>query len=156
MNKRLLILLALFVALPVIIGTVILLSGGDNENPGSEDPSSQTNTGGSASVLKINGLENHRDDIDAVSALNIEKVLHRYLGDDSKPYTGSIREGSYAKQPANNLYIVRFLVDIESLQQTYAVLFSGPSNLVKYSPISIECPEQAEVRYKSTACKIGM
>lgn len=155
MNKRLIILLAIFIILPAIIGLVILLSGGsDNKTPESEDQSPETTIEREVGVLKINGLDDHRGDIDAVSALNIEKVLHQYLGDDGKSYTGSIREGSYTKQPVNDLYLVRFLVDVESAQQTYVVLFSGPSNLVKYSPIDIECPQADEVRYPNANCRI--
>lgn len=70
-----------------------------------------------------------------------------------------IREGTYneeiKKNGNTNIHNASFLVDIDSLKQTFAVSVSwADSDKVEFTsnPISVECPKKSEMKYPETFC----
>ena len=65
-----------------------------------------------------------------------------------------IREGTYKKIVNGGAQSVNFIVDIDSIKQTYAVSIGWSDNIALYGPdnVSIECPPKQEMKYPETVC----
>lgn len=70
-------------------------------------------------------------------------------------YDVTIRDGSYEEVVGYDTTVANFLVDVDSLQQTFAVTFSWPSkgkrtNIMER--VVINCPKREEMKYPDSFC----
>lgn len=63
-----------------------------------------------------------------------------------------IREGTYTETTENEITTAKFLIDIDSLKQTYAVVVSWSDSVELYDSISIDCPTLDQMKYPETVC----
>ncbi len=66
-----------------------------------------------------------------------------------------VREGSYEKTEDEGMRAVNFIIDIDSIKQTYVVSIGWSDDVSKYGPnnVSIECPPASQMKYPETECK---
>lgn len=77
---------------------------------------------------------------------NVEDVTRSKIDD------AVIREGTYEETTEDDITTATFLLDIDSLKQTYSVTISW-SNTVKLSDgLAINCPRKDEMKYPETVC----
>ena len=69
--------------------------------------------------------------------------------------TATIREGSYSEQTKDNVTTAHFIIDLDSIKQTYTVSFSWSDNVNIPNSTYIECPTLKENKYPDSKC-IGM
>ena len=67
-----------------------------------------------------------------------------------------IREGSYSETEHENGKSAEFIIDIDSIKQTYTVSIgwpkSGDDNTTTYNDVVIDCPPQNQMKYPETIC----
>lgn len=63
-----------------------------------------------------------------------------------------IREGTYEETMNNDITTATFLLDIDSLKQTYAITVSWSNKEVLSDYMSIDCPPQSKMKYSETVC----
>lgn len=63
-----------------------------------------------------------------------------------------IREGTYSETYNNDIITATFLLDIESLRQTYAITVSWSKKVDVYDAIQINCPPRDQMLYPETIC----
>ena len=63
-----------------------------------------------------------------------------------------IRDGTYTETTENDITTAKFLIDIDSLKQTYAVAVSWSNSVELYDYTSIDCPPLAQMKYPETVC----
>ncbi len=64
-----------------------------------------------------------------------------------------VRENSYTESKSGSIAEANFLVDIDSLKQTYNVSIQWSDEEVLPDGISVECPPVSQMKYKETFCK---
>ena len=63
-----------------------------------------------------------------------------------------IREGTYEESTENDITTATFLLDIDSLKQTYFVTVSWSDKVALYDYMTVDCPPQSEMKYPDTVC----
>ena len=63
-----------------------------------------------------------------------------------------IREGSYEESTENDITTATFLLDIDSLKQTYFVTVSWSKTVELSDYLTINCPPKSEMKYPETVC----
>ncbi len=63
-----------------------------------------------------------------------------------------IRDGTYEETTNNDITTARFLIDIDSLKQTYSVVISWSNSVELYDALSIDCPPIDQMKYPETVC----
>lgn len=64
----------------------------------------------------------------------------------------TIRDGSYEEITENDITTATFLLDIDSLKQTYFITVSWSDVVELHDYLSIDCPSQSEMKYPETVC----
>lgn len=63
-----------------------------------------------------------------------------------------IREGTYEETTNNDITTATFLLDIDSLKQTYAITVSWSDKEVLSDYVKVDCPPQSKMKYPETVC----
>jgi hypothetical protein len=63
-----------------------------------------------------------------------------------------IREGTYEETTNNDITTATFLLDIDSLKQTYAITVSWSDKETLSDYVKVDCPPQSEMKYPETVC----
>lgn len=63
-----------------------------------------------------------------------------------------VREGTYEETVEGDITTARFLLDIDSLKQTYAVTVSWSDEVELSDSLAIDCPRASEMKYPETVC----
>lgn len=63
-----------------------------------------------------------------------------------------IREGTYEETTANDITTATFLLDIDSLKQTYFITTSWSDKVELSDALSIDCPPIDQMKYSETVC----
>ncbi len=118
----------------------------------------------------INGRENHVDVVDdsnqtasmPIDAKNayedaLWQIIKTYVDYEDKNIIkdAQIREGSYAETEVNDDGVIqaRFIVDIDSIQQTYFVTISWDKSGSNVTEAIIDCPTPEENKYPNSFCQ---
>lgn len=72
--------------------------------------------------------------------------------DESVVDDATIREGTYEETFENDITTARFLLDIDSLKQTYAITVSWSDKVELHDAMQINCPPQSQMKYPETVC----
>ena len=64
----------------------------------------------------------------------------------------TIRKGTYEETYENEITTAKFLLDIDSLKQTYAITVSWSNTVEIYDAIQINCPPLDQMKYPETVC----
>jgi hypothetical protein len=142
--------LAIIVSIVVVVSVIILLifyfmSGGQQQQAGEE-------------VIDVNNFSDHVENIPDSERELIESVL-RYtvdlniLSEGLGVHDAEIREGSYSQTYENGIFSTSFIIDIESLQQSYGVKnFYGDIEEDDYITL-ISCLPLSELKWGDFECK---
>ena len=63
-----------------------------------------------------------------------------------------IREGTYEESTENDITTATFLVDIDSLKQTYLITVAWSDKVELYDYMTVNCPPQNQMKYPETVC----
>ena len=67
-----------------------------------------------------------------------------------------IRDGSYSEIEQDDSMSANFIIDIDSIKQTYVVSIGWPKNKnnddITYNDVVIDCPPQNQMKYPETVC----
>ena len=63
-----------------------------------------------------------------------------------------IREGTYEETTENEITTATFLLDIDSIKQTYYITVSWSDAVALYDYMTVDCPPQNEMKYPDTVC----
>lgn len=63
-----------------------------------------------------------------------------------------IRDGTYEESFENDITTATFLLDIDSLRQTYKVTVSWSDKVELYDAVEINCPPKDQMKYPETVC----
>lgn len=64
-----------------------------------------------------------------------------------------IRDGTYRESTENDITTATFLVDIDSLRQTYQITAAWSDKVELYDSLAIDCPPVDQMKYPDTVCK---
>lgn len=95
------------------------------------------------------------DDSKDFIADNVWQIVQNNLkgADIDKINDAVIRDGTYnEKENADGTIAISFLVDIDSLKQTYVVNTGWDSNKSELYDIVVDCPPLNQMKYKETVC----
>ena len=63
-----------------------------------------------------------------------------------------VREGTYKESYQNDITTAKFLIDIDSLKQTYVVTVSWSDEVELMDSLTIDCPKKEEMKFPETMC----
>lgn len=63
-----------------------------------------------------------------------------------------IRDGTYEEITENEITTATFLLDIDSIKQTYYITVSWSDTVTIYDYMTVNCPPQNEMKYPDTVC----
>lgn len=63
-----------------------------------------------------------------------------------------IRDGTYEEITENEITTATFLLDIDSIKQTYYITVSWSDTVAIYDYMTVNCPPQNEMKYPDTVC----
>lgn len=78
------------------------------------------------------------DNVDGVTKTNIDDAV--------------IRDGTYEEETNNEITTAKFLLDIDSIKQTYAVTVSWSDTVELSDYVAVDCPSQDMMKYPDTVC----
>ena len=92
--------------------------------------------------------ENFEETLWQVISSNVNDVERNVIDDIV------VRDGSYEEIVKGGAKSANFIVDIDSIQQTYVVSIGWSDNVALYGPnnVSIECPPRDQMKYPDTIC----
>lgn len=94
-------------------------------------------------------IETFKNALWAVISNNVREVDRSVLDDVT------IREGSYEEIEEESSRMASFIVDIDSIKQTYKVSISWVTDSKSglYDDVAIDCPPQSQMKYPETICR---
>ena len=77
---------------------------------------------------------------------NVENATRANIDD------AEIRDGTYEETTENNITTAQFLLDIDSIRQTYAVTVSWSDAVELHDYVAIDCPPVEKMKYEDAVC----
>ncbi len=144
-NKKLFVLVAIFLATVILIGFVFFFN-----KPKSSAPEQKK----TVAPFTITGLETEEYGFSTNTQKSITGSIKNFLVADKINTTniaGKVREGSYSKESVNGGTTVNVLIDIPSIERSYKASLSRDAD--GYGGLYITCPTPDELIYEPFDCK---
>ena len=91
---------------------------------------------------------------DAISDILWNTIKKNVQGVDQNVINDAkIREGTFSKKENEDEISVRFVLDIDSIEQTYVVATGWTKDLSVIRDVTINCPPVSEMKYPDTVCR---